>query len=203
MNLLDLAGVAVPAGFSASGLPFGVTLIGPAFSDHGLLELAKGYLQMLRPSLGGTKEPYPASEPSTFDRDPAMVRIAVVGAHLSGLPLNHQLTGRGAKLIETTGTAPEYRLYALPDTSPPKPGLVRIGLDEGTSITVEIWELTHNAFGSFVSEVPSPLVIGTLLLQDGRLVKGFLCESIAVQRAEDISAFGGWRKYLSCLSSRS
>jgi allophanate hydrolase len=113
------------------------------------------------------------------------------------------LTGRGAKLIETTGTAPEYRLYALPDTSPPKPGLVRIGPDEGTSITVEIWELTHNAFGSFVSEVPSPLVIGTLLLQDGRLVKGFLCESIAVQRAEDISAFGGWRKYLSCLSSRS
>src|ERR1700756_1102176 len=113
MNLLDLAGVAMPAGFSEGGLPFGVTLVGPAFSDVGLLELAEGYLQSLKPSLGGTKVPYPAAQPSRFGRNPKTARIAVVGAHLSGLPLNHQLTGRGAKLIETTETAPEYRLYAL------------------------------------------------------------------------------------------
>jgi allophanate hydrolase len=196
MNLLDLAGVAMPAGFSDRGLPFGVTLVGPAFSDAGLLELAEGYLQSLKPTLGGTKEAYPAAEPSTFDRNPKTARIAVVGAHLSGLPLNHQLTGRGAKLIETTETAPEYRFYALPDTNPRKPGLIRTEPGGGASITVEIWELTHDAFGSFVADVPSPLAIGTLRLQDGRLVKGFLCESVAAQHAEDISQFGGWRKYL-------
>jgi allophanate hydrolase len=203
MNLIDLAGVAVPAGFSESGLPFGVTLVGPAFSDQGLLELAKRYLQSLRPSLGGTREPYPVFEPSTFYQDQGRVRIAVVGAHLSGLPLNHQLTERGAKLIETTATAPEYRLYALPEANPRKPGLIRTGPGEGVSITVEIWELTRDAFGSFVAEVPPPLAIGTLRLRDGQLVKGFLCESVAVQHAEDISHFGGWRKFLSCLSSRS
>ncbi len=130
MNLLDLAGVAVPAGFSASGLSFGVTLVGAAFSDHELLELA------------------------------------------------------------------EYRLYALPETNPRKPGLIRTERAEGASITVEIWELTYEAFGSFVAGVPPPIAIGTLRVQDGRLVKGFLCESVAVQHAEDISNFGGWRKYL-------
>ena len=196
MNLLDLAGVALPAGFSEEGLPFGVTLVGPAFSDVGLLELAEGYLQSLKPSLGGTKVPYPAAEPSTFGRNPKTARIAVVGAHLSGLPLNHQLTGRGAKLIETTETAPEYRLYALPDTNPRKPGLIRTEPGGGASIMVEIWELTHDAFGSFVADVPPPLAIGTLRLRDGQLVKGFLCESVAVPRAEDISQFGGWRRYL-------
>ncbi len=196
MNLLDLAGVAVPAGFSASGLSFGVTLVGAAFSDHELLELAESYLQSLKPSLGNTKEPYPDSGASTFERDQKRARIAVVGAHLSGLPLNHQLTGRGAKLIETTATAPEYRLYALPETNPRKPGLIRTERAEGASITVEIWELTYEAFGSFVAGVPPPIAIGTLRVQDGRLVKGFLCESVAVQHAEDISNFGGWRKYL-------
>jgi allophanate hydrolase len=196
MNLLDLAGVAVPAGFSDDGLPFGVTLVGPAFSDHDLLELAESYLRSLKPSLGGTKEPYPACELSTFNRGQKRSRIAVVGAHLSGLPLNHQLTGRGAKLIETTRTAPEYRLYALPDTSPPKPGLVRTQPGDGASIIVEIWELSYDAFGSFVADVPPPLAIGTLRLRDGLLVKGFLCESVAVQHAEDISQFGGWRNYL-------
>jgi len=196
MNLLDLTGVAMPAGFSDRGLPFGVTLVGPAFSDVGLLELAEGYLQSLKPTLGGTKEAYPAAEPSMFDRNPKTARIAVVGAHLSGLPLNHQLTGRGAKLIETAETAPEYRLYALPDTNPRKPGLIRTEPGDGASITVEIWELTHDAFGSFVADVPPPLAIGTLRLRDGQLVKGFLCESVAVQRAEDISQFGGWRRYL-------
>jgi allophanate hydrolase len=196
MNLLDLAGVAMPAGFSEGGLPFGVTLVGPAFSDVGLLELAEGYLQSLRPSLGGTKKRYPGALCSRFGRNSKTARIAVVGAHLSGLPLNHQLTGRGGKLIETTETAPEYRLYALPDTNPRKPGLIRTEPGRGVSIMVEIWELTHEAFGSFVADVPPPLAIGTLRLRDGRPVSGFLCESVATQHAEDISRFGGWRKYL-------
>jgi allophanate hydrolase len=106
------------------------------------------------------------------------------------------LTGRGAKLIETTTTAPDYRLYALPETDPRKPGLIRTEPGAGASITVEIWELSYDAFGSFVVDVPPPLAIGTLRLRDGRFVKGFLCESVAVQYAEDISHFGGWRKYL-------
>jgi allophanate hydrolase len=125
-----------------------------------------------------------------------MAQIAVAGAHLSGLPLNRQLTERGAILVETTGTAPDYRLYALPQTNPPKPGLVRTEPGTGSSITVEIWEMTYDAFGSFVDSVPPPLSIGTLRLQNGGLVKGFLCESIAAQQAEDISRFGSWRRYL-------
>ena len=196
MNLLDLTGVAVPAGFSAPGLPFGVTLVGPAFSDDGLLQLAESYLRSLRPFLGNTRESYPTGEGSTLARHQKMTQMAVVGAHLSGLPLNHQLTERRAKLVETASTAPDYRLYALPQTNPPKPGLIRTEPGEGSSIIVEIWELTHEAFGSFVESVPPPLSIGTLRLQDGRLVKGFLCESIAVKQAEDISQFGGWRRYL-------
>ena len=196
MNLLDLTGVAVPAGFSAQGLPFGVTLIGPAFSDRGLLELAERYLCLLKPFLGNSKVTYPTGAGSTPRAERKMAQIAVAGAHLSGLPLNHQLTGRGAILVETTGTAPDYRLYALPQTNPPKPGLVRTEPGTGSSITVEIWEMTYDAFGSFVDSVPPPLSIGTLRLQNGGLVKGFLCESIAAQQAEDISRFGSWRRYL-------
>ena len=196
MNLLDLAGVAVPAGFSAEGLPFGVTLIGPAFSDCGLLELAERYLRLLKPFLGSGKVTYPTGGGSTPTPHRKMAQLAVAGAHLSGLPLNHQLTERGAVLVETTTTAPDYRLYALPQTNPPKPGLIRTEPGAGKSITVELWEMTHEAFGSFVESVPPPLSVGTLRLQNGRLVKGFLCESIAVKQAEDISRFGGWRRYL-------
>jgi allophanate hydrolase len=196
MNLLDLTGVAVPAGLSAQGLPFGVTLIGPAFSDRGLLELAERYLCLLKPFLGNSKVTYPTGAGSTPCPHRKMAQIAVAGAHLSGLPLNRQLTERGAILVETTGTAPDYRLYALPQTNPPKPGLVRTEPGTGSSITVEIWEMTYDAFGSFVDSVPPPLSIGTLRLQNGGLVKGFLCESIAAQQAEDISRFGSWRRYL-------
>jgi allophanate hydrolase len=122
------------------------------------------------------------------------VVIAVVGAHLSGLPLNQQLTARGARLLQSTATAPAYRLYALPGVTPPKPGVVRVA-HGGVSVAVELWAMSSAAFGSFVAEVPSPLAIGSLTLVDGRLVKGFLCESCAVQGAQDISIFGGWRAY--------
>ena len=123
-----------------------------------------------------------------------MQRVAVVGAHLSGMPLNHQLTSRGARLVGAAQTAPSYRLYALPDTRPPKPGLLRAARD-GVAIALELWDMPTQHFGSFVDEIPAPLAIGSLLLADGSYVKGFICEPYALERALDVSAFGGWRAY--------
>jgi allophanate hydrolase len=196
VNLLDLAAIAVPAGFRADGLPFGITFVGQAFSDRSLLALAASYLRSLRPSLGGTRLPYPdmpvAKEETNSDR----MMIAVVGAHLTGEPLNYQLTDRDARFVRTAKTAPSYQLFALPGTSPPKPGLIRIGAEGGVSICLEIWELPLHQFGNFLRQVPSPLTIGMIHLSDGRAVKGFLCEEAAVQDAVNISAFGGWKAYL-------
>jgi allophanate hydrolase len=122
--------------------------------------------------------------------------MAVVGAHLTGMPLNRQLTERGATLLRATRTAPSYRMYALPDTRPPKPGLVRVADGQGAAIEVEVWGLPEATVGSFIAGVGAPLAIGTLALEDGTQVHGFLCEGAAVASAEDISAFGGWRAYL-------
>lgn len=127
------------------------------------------------------------------------MKIAVVGAHLSGLPLNHQLLDRSAKLVRTARTKPIYRFFALPGTTPPKPGLVRVPEPMQSGIEVEIWELEAIEFASFVEAVPPPLVIGTLQLEDGESVKGFLVESYATLNARDITASGGWRNYLSGL----
>jgi len=125
---------------------------------------------------------------------PTLVPLAVVGAHLSGQPLHHQLSDRGAQLVAATTTAPAYRLHAL-DTEPPKPGLVRVA-SGGVAIEVEVWALGLAEFGSFVSEVPAPLCIGTVELADASLVSGFLCEPLALEGAPDISVHGGWRAYL-------
>jgi allophanate hydrolase len=197
VNLLDLAAVAVPAGQRTDRLPFGVTLIGPPFTDLGLLQIAQKYNADLKPTLGGTGHPYPLSGKKDSSIPANLTNLAVVGAHLSGLPLNSQLTDRGARLVETTTTAPDYRLYALPNTTPPKPGLVRTVPGGGAGIEVEIWELSIEAFGELVNEIPTPLGVGTLNLSDGRSVKGFLCESIAVEGAKDVSSFGGWRNAIS------
>ena len=124
------------------------------------------------------------------------IAIAVVGAHLSGMPLNGELKALGARLLEATSTAPDYRLYALAGSKPPKPGLLRVAAGKGSAIAVEIWALRAESFGRFVAAVPSPLSIGTLRLADGRTVKGFLVEADAVAGALDISSFGGWRNYL-------
>jgi allophanate hydrolase len=135
----------------------------------------------------------------TTDPDPDPVALAVAGAHLSGQPLNHQLTDRGARLVATTTTAPVYRFYAL-DTTPPKPGLVRVtdGDAAGAGIEVEVWELTAAAFGTFVDAVPAPLCIGRVRLTDGSAVAGFLCEPLAVDGAVEITHHGSWRAYLAC-----
>jgi allophanate hydrolase len=175
VNLLDLAGIAVPAGFTAEELPFGVTLLGPAFSDW---KLARFAAKLERAS---------ASDE---------VLLAVAGAHLSGLPLNHQLTSRGARLVRTTKTSPAYRLYALRGTTPPKPGLVHSPGFEGPGIEVEVWALAREAFGAFVAEVPAPMVIGSVELTDRTVVKGFSCEPYALAESAEITEFGGFRAYL-------
>ena len=195
VNLLDLCALAVPGAFRADGLPAGVTLIGQAHDDHALSAIGARFHRASGVRMGATRFELPPSAPlQEAPADNEMV-VAVVGAHLSGLPLNHQLTSRGARLLQAAHTAPCYRLYALPGSVPPKPGLVRVA-EGGASIAVELWALSAAAFGSFVGEVPPPLAIGTLILADGRTVKGFVCESCAVSDARDISSFGGWRSYL-------
>ena len=173
VNLLDLSAIAVPAGFRADGLPFGVSLIAPPFAEPALLALAERLTRTV-------------SEP---------VRLAVVGAHLSGQPLNGQLRDRAARLLGTFRTAPGYRLYALAGTKPAKPGLMRDPSGAGR-IEVELWEMDSAEFGSFVALVPPPLGIGTVELEDGSLVKGFICEAAGLAGAAEITQFGGWRAYL-------
>jgi allophanate hydrolase len=179
VNLLDLSALAVPAGFKKSGLPFGVTFMAPAFHDQRLLELGRRFVG----------EEGAAAQPAHD-----CVWLAVAGAHLAGQPLNHELTSRGARRIRTTKTAPEYRLYAL-DTVPPKPGLVHVPGESAHAIEVEVWELTREAFGAFVAQIPAPMTIGMTRLADGSLVKGFSCEPYALNGAREISQFGSWRSF--------
>lgn len=206
VNLLDLCALAVPGKFRSDGLPAGVTLIAPAHADHFLAKMgSRLHRAASTPPLlmGATRFALPvpnAQSESAHDTGGDIV-LAVVGAHLSGLPLNHQLTSRDARLLQATQSAPVYRLYALPGTTPSKPGLVRVA-SGGATISLELWAMTAAAFGSFVAEVPSPLAIGTLMLEDGRAVKGFLCESCEVAGAQDISSYGGWRAYLASQASQ-
>ncbi|HTN23549.1 MAG TPA: allophanate hydrolase [Solirubrobacteraceae bacterium] len=181
VNLLDLCAIAVPAAARADGLPFGVSLIAPAGAERALLTLAGRW----RDEHSGR-----AADPATD-----AIALAVVGAHLTGEPLNGQLTGLGARLLETTRTAPTYRLFELPGAVPAKPGLVGGGPPAGDGIEVEIWELAPESFGRLVAGVPPPLAIGTIELADGRLVKGYLCEADGVAGAREITAYGGWRAY--------
>jgi allophanate hydrolase len=192
VNLLDLGALAVPAGFRDNGLPFGVTLIAPAFYDQALLALGA----RVHHALGGVAGITPvriAEQP--LPPPPRETLLAVVGAHLRGQPLNGQLTSRGARFVRQARTAPAYRLYALPNTQPPKPGLVRAPGFAGPGIEVEIWSLTDGAFGSFVAEVPAPMAIGSVELEDGAVVKSFLCEPYSIDGAEEVTSFGGWLAY--------
>jgi allophanate hydrolase len=192
MNLLDLAATAVPAGFQRDGLPFGVTLIAPPHQDGPLLHLASRMQQALGGRLGATAHALAAAEKLELLAG-GQVRVAVVGAHLSGLPLNHQLTERNARLVGATQTAPRYRFYALPDGK--RPGLIRVQTG-GEAIACEVWEMPVEKFGSFVAGIPAPLGIGKLELADGSVVNGFICEGIGVADAQDITACGGWRAWL-------
>lgn len=191
-NLADLSALALPAGLRADGLPSGITLLAPAWHDSALAHLGKRWQAGLDLPLGATGRFLPTPAPAR--QPPGCVRVAVVGAHLTGMPLNFQLTGRNAVLVEQTLTADTYRLYALPGTVPPKPGLAKA--DSGQPIIVELWDMPIARFGEFVAEIPAPLGIGNLLLADGRSVKGFICEPWALADALDITEFGGWRAFI-------
>jgi allophanate hydrolase len=177
-NLMDLAALALPGPQRADGLPAGVTLLAPAFHDRRLLELGAAWRD----------EPAAVALPGT-------VKLAVVGAHLSGLALNAQLTERGARLLEATRTAPAYRLYALPGDGVARPGLVRV-TEDGAAIEAEVWELAPAAIGELLTLIPAPLGLGRITLEDGEEVIGFLCEAAATGDAHDITDLGGWRAYV-------
>jgi len=194
MNLLDYAAIAVPAGFRADGLPLGITLFAPAHQDVPLLHLAQRWQDDRALPCGAVETVLPATPASPVAAVPSgQIQVAVVGAHLSGLPLNGQLTMRGARLVGEARTAPHYKLYALADGK--RPGLIRVA-NGGASIACEVWELPASAFGSFVTGIPAPLGIGTVQLDDGSAVAGFICEGIGIEGAKDITAFGGWKAYL-------
>ena len=196
VNLLDMCGLAVPASIRSDGAPFGVTLLAPAGDDMALAAIGREFHAATGLTLGalGHKQPPLAQRP--VKPTEGEVPLAVVGAHLSGMPLNGELRSAGARLIERTATAPHYRLYALAGTRPPKPGLLRVKNGAGAAIEIEVWAMSESAFGRFVAVVPPPLSIGTLDIGDGRAVKGFLVEAEAVAGARDISSFGGWRAFM-------
>ena len=199
VNLLDYAAISVPSSLRPDGLPFGITLIAPAGCDWPLAELGQRYHHATGLLQGALGTPLPAPVAIPGIAPAPTVRVAVVGAHLSGMPLNGQLTERGATLVASTETAPHYRLYALPGTVPPKPGLLRVAANLGERIALEVWDMPLAHYGSFVALIPSPLGIGTLTLADGSAVQGFLCEPAALDGAQDISHFGGWRRYTASL----
>jgi allophanate hydrolase len=195
VNLLDLCAVAVPAGFRQDGLPLGVTLMAPPGNETALLELGNRLHRSAEIGIGAARHAFP-SDSMRSTKAPGFVRLAVVGAHLTGQPLNPQLTQLNARLVRACRTAPIYRLFSLAGTKPPKPGLVRVADSSGNSIEVEVWEMTPEAFGRFIAATPPPMGFCTLRLEDGEEVKGFTCESCATLGSRDITEFGGWRKYL-------
>ncbi|CDN48428.1 allophanate hydrolase [Neorhizobium galegae] len=197
VNLLDMCGIAVPTGTRADGLPASVTLLAPFGHDGLTASLARDLHQASGLTLGATGWllPAPSEMPAIVASDD-LIDVIVVGAHLSGMPLNHQLTDLAGTFSRVAHTSAAYKLYALAGTVPPKPGMVRVAEGEGGEIEVEVWKLTPAAFGLFVAAIPSPLGIGTITLSDGTSAKGFLAEPFALQGALDITAFGGWRAYL-------
>ena len=198
VNLLGLAALALPSGFTTAGLPFGITLIGPGGSDAALVELGARWEAARALPLGARLRTASAADRALQRRPAAQptLALAVVGAHLEGMPLHGQLRERGCRLVERTRTAPAYRLFALPATQPPKPGLVRVGPGEGGhAIEVEVYEMPLDQVGSFLALIPPPLGLGSVQLADQRSVHGFICEPAALAGATDISAWGGWRAW--------
>lgn len=194
MNLLDCSAVALPAGLSRNGVGFGATLFHRALRDKFLLSLA----DRLAPSL----TPGESSKSEATPRRPVTdaVDLVVCGAHMSGLPLNWQLTDRGARLVEVTHTAPVYKLFRLAGGPPMRPGLIRVP-QGGVAVEVEVWRMPAAELGGFLAEIPSPLGLGKVELGGGRLVTGFICEGLAVEGAEDITPYGSWRRFLNALKT--
>ena len=195
VNLMDMCGIAVPAPAREDGRPGSLTFLAPAGQDAMVAGLATVIEAAGNRTLGATgwarpKPVLPVAEAQ------GTIDLAVCGAHMEGLPLNHTLTGRGATLLRKTATAPDYAFYALPGDDVARPGLVRVAEGEGASVALEIWRMPEEAFGSFIKTIPAPLGIGTIRLEDGGTVQGFLCEAAAATGATDISHLGDWRRYI-------
>lgn len=214
VNLLDYAAIAVPSAMRPDGLPFGITLVGPCGSDWQLAELGQRYHHARGLPQGALDEPLPLpqtlsalSVASTEPAEPLFMKLAVVGAHLSGMPLNGQLIERGARRLLKTTTSPTYRLYALPGTNPLKPGLRRMPKNDahnaaqteakkGAAIAIEVWEMPQQHMGSFLALIQQPLGLGRVELADGSWVTGFICEGHALDAAQDITHYGSWRAFV-------
>jgi allophanate hydrolase len=200
-NFLGCAVHAIPAGLRPDGLPFGVQLVMARGCDRELDALALPLERALSQGMGKARTPLPPLPKAPSNAAAGYVRVAVVGAHLRGLPLHHQLLSARARFVRTARTAPSYKLYALPNTTPKKPGLARVA-SGGASIEIELYDLPLASFGAFVAAIPPPLGIGTLSCDSGEQVKGFLCEQHALDGAEDISHHGGFRAYLKATSPK-
>ena len=194
MNLLDMASVAVPTQITEHGLPFGITLVGHAFSDRALLSIARCIQPLFDLPLGASDSKASAPEAAVIGKTDT-IDVLVCGAHLDGLPLNWQLKERGAVLKTVTQTAPVYRMYALAGGPPFRPGLI-LDEEQGAAIDVEIWSVPTAEFGSFVAGIPAPLGIGKVRVADGSVVSGFICEPYGLEGAEEITQLGGWKAYL-------
>ncbi|MGE8558422.1 MAG: allophanate hydrolase [Acinetobacter sp.] len=192
VNFADLSALALPNSIRADGLPSGVTFIAPAWMDQALAQFGQSWQQSVELPLGTSNQFYKKSLNISSAHS---VKLAVVGAHLTGMPLNFQLTTRKGTLLQKTKTAPNYKLFALKNTTPLKPGL-QCTQHGGHAIEVEVWDIPFALFGQIVAEVPAPLGIGNVQLADGSWVKGFICEGYALEDATDISHFGGWRDYI-------
>ncbi len=201
VNLLDLCGLAVPAAMRADGIPFGITLLASGGNDALLASVGRVFHVDTRLKIGakGFTQPPLASLSNAIGKDE--VALVAVGAHMSGMALNHELTSLGGRLIKATTTTPDYKLYALKGTVPPKPGMLRVEANAGAEIEIEVWALSVKNFGTFVASVPSPLSIGTVNLAGGSVAKGFLVEAAAVEGARDITKFGGWRAFVADANS--
>ena len=196
VNLLDLCGIAIPLAKRDDGLPMSVTLLARAGKDALLASLAASLHQQSGLGLGATGWPIPAFIPPGKAVGPGEIELVVVGAHLSGMPLNADLLAAGGTFLRSVRTSLDYRIFVLPDQAVAKPGLIRVEKGTGAGIEVEVWSLPERQFARFVDSIPSPLGIGTVVLEDGSSPKGFLVESVAIEAAEDISEFGGWRNYI-------
>jgi allophanate hydrolase len=192
-NFFGCAAIAVPAGFTGAGLPFGVQLVAPQDTDEALGAFASALHAAAETGGGLDRDLVP---PTVAAMPEDRILVAVVGAHLTGMPLNGEMTRLGGRLVREARTAAFYRLYALPGTVPAKPGLVSDPGFEGQGLAIEVWSLDPAGFGRFVAAIPQPLGIGKLTLDDGSEVPGFICEPTAVRDAMEVTEFGGWRAYV-------
>ena len=196
VNLLDMCGIAVPTAPRSDGRPGSVTLLAGHGKDAAIAAVAREFETDCPRLMGATYHdvPNPAPlPPAPSDR----IELAVCGAHMQGLPLNGQLTSLGATFVKAAKTAPKYKFYALAGGPPARPGLIQSDAPDAASIAVEIWSVPLTGFGAFMAGIPAPLGIGTVALSDGTAVKGFLCETSGITGAQDITALGDWRAFLS------